>query len=518
MRIDVESTGFRPDFQPQKVSGEINELYNRGESVRGLVVDVNSNMVLIQSSTGRQFSAKTTIPLENYVGQEIAFTVLTSPEGELFLIPEIDEKQSKILDLKIEDILTKFGKQLSPENKEIVEQMIKSGMPVTKESFEEIKALNLALKTIKNDTFNLNLSKEQVNTPIDDLSKSLQILKDFNQEKESENFTLNKNLGLKDIVFLKNIDMTVNLKNLNSVSDVFQNLEKGNTDIVGLNSVIDEIENLSNEKAQENIGNLDKPFENSSKTEINEKNIIDNNLEEFSVKDMETLNKLSKNLLFKNIGEDIFSLIKNSNDSKDVIIKVLKNINNNIQRQINSENTNAKDIQIEYEKIINAIKEFKQTLDKENIIYKKIENDILPKIEILNNLSNKYNFNVVPFILNNKYENVLQFFAKKDSKKKKFLKKDWIVGISINTKNYGEVKSSLTMKTGKRLNIDFIVKDKKVINLIKENEQSLLKSIDNIGFKDIVLNVRKEENNISKRLIDDVIYNNSNIKTFEAWV
>lgn len=530
MRIDVESTGFRPGFHPQKVSGEINELKNRGESVRGLVLDISDNMVLIQSSSGKQFSAKTTIPLENYLGQEISFTLILSPEGELLLVPDLDKNQKKILDLKIEDILTKFGKQINEENKNIVAEMIKSGMPVTKDSFEEIKSLNLALKTIKNGNYILNLNQEQIETPIDDLSKSLQIKKDFGQEQKAENFELSKNVDLKDIVFLKNIDMLVNLKNLNSISDLFQRVDNGNTDIIGLNEIIENLEKeishnkeLSQKSDEIAENNVIKNKDSAILTEMTEEikaNFYkeDRNVENLSFKDMETLNKLNNNLLFKNLGDDLFSLIKNSDNSKEIVLNILKNINKNIQKEINSRDVDSEDIKLKYEKISEAIKEVGQALSKENALTQRIENDILPKMDILSNLSTRYNFNVVPYILDNKYENVLQFFVKKDAKKKKFLKKDWIVGISINTNNYGLIKTSLKMKQNKNLSIDFIVKDKSVINLIKENENLLLKPIELIGFKNVNINIRDKKDEPSEKLLDDALYKNSNIKTFEAWV
>lgn len=92
MRIDIDSIGYRPEFMPQKPSGEVNELNNRGENVRGRIIDVNQNIVLIQTSTGKQFSATTTVPMENFVGQEMSFALMIGLDGELLLKPEIDEK------------------------------------------------------------------------------------------------------------------------------------------------------------------------------------------------------------------------------------------------------------------------------------------------------------------------------------------------------------------------------------------------------------------------------------------
>ena len=124
MRIDIGSNSIRPELILNKSNIDSFEFNNRGENVRGRVIDVNQNMVLIQTSTGKEFVANTTIPMENFIGEEMLFTVLFNEEGQIFLKPQLDEKkQNLIKDLKVEDLLTKLGKTVNSENKEIVRQI-----------------------------------------------------------------------------------------------------------------------------------------------------------------------------------------------------------------------------------------------------------------------------------------------------------------------------------------------------------------------------------------------------------
>ena len=97
MRIDIGSNSIRPELILNKSNIDSFEFNNRGENVRGRVIDVNQNMVLIQTSTGKEFVANTTIPMENFIGEEMLFTVLFNEEGQIFLKPQLDEKKQNLL-------------------------------------------------------------------------------------------------------------------------------------------------------------------------------------------------------------------------------------------------------------------------------------------------------------------------------------------------------------------------------------------------------------------------------------
>src|SRR5690606_33005167 len=141
---------------------------------RGRVIDVNQNIVLIQTSNGKEFTANTTIPMENFIGQEMLFNVIFNSEGQMFLRPELNEKEISMMEtLKIEDILIQLEKQLPPENKELAAKMLKAGIPLSPENFKELKELTLSLK-ILSQNLPAEYNEEQSKMPLQVLLKEVE--------------------------------------------------------------------------------------------------------------------------------------------------------------------------------------------------------------------------------------------------------------------------------------------------------------------------------------------------------
>ncbi|EHL17252.1 hypothetical protein HMPREF9630_00419 [Peptoanaerobacter stomatis] len=527
MRIDIDSIGYRPEFMPQKPSGEVNELNNRGENVRGRIIDVNQNIVLIQTSTGKQFSATTTVPMENFVGQEMSFALMIGLDGELLLKPEIDEKNQKTLvDLKIEDMLNKLGKQITPDNKELIKQMMKASMPINKEQFEEIKELNFAMNLLKSDEFAVNLENGDNEKNLNELLKELQTRKDFGLTNKSETAVLNKETDLKDILLLKNLGLKVNVNNLKSLYDVLNKANVKQDDIIGMNNLINDKEFSRNLRSElENITNIQveqKDENNFVKTT----NVLLENAEKLSFKEMENLNKAFKNIEFKDFSENILTdtikeSVKNPKLQKEIksdeITEMLKNIEKGLIKKIQQNGKyNKSDLQVEYEKAKEEIKDIISIFSSQSDTAKAIEKQVLPKLDLLMNMAEKYNYNVIPFKVGENYENVLQYYMKKG--KKSLKKQDEInVGLSIDTMNYGNVKAMVNYDKKDSLKLDFYTQDKNVKNLFDNNISKLKDILKTIGFSNININVRVNENK-SHKLINDVLFDDKNLKSFEMWI
>ena len=240
MRIDIDSVSYRPDFTPQKTSGDANELNNRGENVRGRVIDVNQNIVLIQTSTGKHFSASTVVPMENFIGQDMSFSVMIGPDGEIVLSPEIDEsKRNNLEELKVQDMLVKLGKTPSADNKEIIKDMMKSSIPITKENFEQAKELKFALNILQSDDFAIDMEQSDLEQNISDVIKDIQNKKDFGVAKQSDTTIVPKDVSLKDVLLLKNLDLNISPKNINALSQVLNKLNTNSKeDLTGLIDVL----------------------------------------------------------------------------------------------------------------------------------------------------------------------------------------------------------------------------------------------------------------------------------------
>lgn len=539
MRIDVDATGLFPGYHPQKISGEINELYNRGESVRGLVLDVNQNIVLIQSSSGKQFSAKTTIPLDNYLGNEMSFAVIMGENGEYLLVPDLSSKQKSVLNLKIEEILFKFGENANPENKEIISQMIKAGIPVTKENFMQIKEQFNSLKNIQSEKFELPFTNTQIDQPITDLTEELQIFKDYDQSNSnilsekaaSKSIEINE-LGLKDIIVLKDLDMTVTLKNLNAVYKINEKLVSNPEDVSGIKELINFIsedpkaaEEFSKLKIFSHIDNSD--LQNIDSIKLNNlskeqlvKLLLDTgkiDADNMSFEDLEVLNAMDKPDIIK-VLEETFKQnreIKNFGiDSKDSVIEVLTKIKEHMTKLIDND-SNVDNFKTKYEVVSKILEDIASSTENKQIA-QKINNDILPRNQILSNFADKYNFSVIPMIVKQNYENILQFYVKREPKKKRFSKKNWLVGISLDTHFHGNIQTNLQLNDSKKLTVTFFVVNNRVKNIINARKNKLLDYLKDIGFSDIVINAQIQEE--EEKLIEKVIYKNSKANVFESWV
>ncbi|TRW28603.1 hypothetical protein FL857_00525 [Criibacterium bergeronii] len=524
MRIDVDSSVFRPGYVPQKTSGNAQELNAKGEFVRGKIVDVNQNMVLIQTSTGKQFSATTTIPVENYIDQEMAFTILMGEDGQILLKPEIDETGlNKQLNLKVEDILLKMGKQITPENKELVKQMMSSSIPITLENFDELRETMFSANILQSKEFSYDLKQGDSELNLNQLVKQLQMRKDFNVAGENTTSQLPEGLNVKDFLLLKNLGIEANINNIKALYDIFQKIDLGKTDLTGIKSMLASagfFENVKNEidlatnqnlniltnEQKSQIETLKSNLPNTSKMEF----VSDKELTQFKFPDLASL-----------IGRDS-KLIKGSferNLALSEVIDTLKEIDTKLTKNINSDGQNSKEqLSIDYKSVKNELKTVSEMLGRNSDISQFIDKQIMPKLDVLANMQDRYNYNIIPLQIQNQ-DNVLQFYSKKKPATRKNEDAPLNIGLCLNTKNYGIIKSMLSYKKGQMLNIDFYTQDIKTKNYFQNNIKQLNDTLKQMGFYNLNITVQQSlPMSKSKEMIDDVLYDNKEMKSFELWI
>lgn len=499
MRIDIGSNSIRPELILNKSNIDSFEFNNRGENVRGRVIDVNQNMVLIQTSTGKEFVANTTIPMENFIGEEMLFTVLFNEEGQIFLKPQLDEKkQNLIKDLKVEDLLTKLGKTVNSENKEIVRQMIKSGIPVTIDSFKEVKDLSLSLKMLQN--LQGELSAEQEDMPLDNIVRVFQDGKEATAvNKSSQQSALPKELGLKDIIILKSLNLEVNPKNLKAMANIEQKIADKDIDILDIKPLV-----IDNKNVQLNL---------NTKSEEG-KALEASNIAPKAQED------LFKELAFKPkddiLGKDnaLNKLSDKENDSikmqqqPDLVDMVVKKLD--LKTKLGSE-----DIKLDLNKIESELEKILASLEPGSKEATKLEKEIMPKLELLKDLSKNIFYQVVPFQID-KYENIAQYYMKKN-KKSKTREEGITVAFSIETHKLGNVRAMLNYKDMNNISVNIATKSKEVEDKFKKAIPVLKERLNSIGFTGVLLSTEIQNVNDSQ-ILDDVVYKNIDSKSFETWV
>lgn len=527
LRIDTGSIGYTSDFLRQQSGKELGTSANTGENIKGRVIDVNQSTVLIQTPSGGQITATSVIPMENFINREMNFDLILGENGELILSPQIDDKsENNLKQIKIQDILVKLGKDVNSSNREIIENMMSSSIPISKENFESVKELKFALEILKGEDFAVELEENEQSQDLMSVLKDIQNKKDFGIAKKSDSPVLSKDVSLKDLLLLKNLDVKISPDNIKALENLMKNISDKKTDIADMSKLIEDFQTLE-----------DFSFEGTtfvSKTDaLNEKADLKNieflleNAENLSIEDMEELNSQFKDVVFEEFDENINNLESKKNISeaaitakdiisKDEVINTLRNIQNRAVKTLNVEkNTSKENLKIDYNQLKEEIKTLSNMAQNKAQSLNISEKQLISKMDILANMAEKYNYNIIPFKTEQDYENILQYYVKKDNKSLK--KQDDInVGLSLDTINNGNVKAMVNYNTNNNLKLEFFTEDKKVKSLFENNMSSLTSILKKLGFSDVDVNVKVKTT--KETLMQEALYNDSLAKSLEFYV
>lgn len=527
LRIDTGSIGYTSDFLRQQSGKELGTSANNGENIKGRIIDVNQSTVLIQTASGAQITATSVIPMENFINREMNFDLILGENGELILSPQIDDKsENNLKQIKIQDILVKLGKDVNSSNREIVENMMSSSIPISKENFESVKELKFALEILKGEDFAVELEENEQSQDLMSVLKDIQNKKDFGIAKKSDSPVLSKDVSLKDLLLLKNLDVKISPDNIKALENLMKNISDKKTDIADMSKLIEDFQNLE-----------DFSFESttfaSTTDALNEKADLKNieflleNAENLSIEDMEELNSQFKDVVFEEFDENINNLESKKNISeatitakdiisKDEVINTLRNIQNRAVKTLNVEkNTSKENLKIDYNQLKEEIKTLSNMIQNKAQSLNIAEKQLISKMDILANMAEKYNYNIIPFKTEQDYENILQYYVKKDNRSLK--KQDDInVGLSLDTINNGNVKAMVNYNTNNNLKLEFFTEDKKVKSLFENNMSSLTSILKKLGFSDVDVNVKVKTT--KETLMQEALYNDSLAKSLEFYV
>jgi len=527
LRIDTGSIGYTSDFLRQQSGKELGTSANTGENIKGRVIDVNQSTVLIQTPSGGQITATSVIPMENFINREMNFDLILGENGELILSPQIDDKsENNLKQIKIQDILAKLGKDVNSSNREIIENMMSSSIPISKENFENVKELKFALEILKGEDFAVELEENEQSQDLMSVLKDIQNKKDFGIAKKSDSPVLSKDVSLKDLLLLKNLDIKISPENIKALENLMKNISDKKTDITDMSKFIEDFQNLE-----------DFSFESTafvSKTDaLNEKSDLKNieflleNAENLSIEDMEELNSQFKDVVFEEFDENINNVESKKKISeaaitakdiisKDEVINTLRNIQNRAVKTLNVEkNTSKENLKIDYNQLKEEIKTLSNMTQNKAQSLNISEKQLISKMDILANMAEKYNYNIIPFKTEQDYENILQYYVKKDNKSLK--KQDDInVGLSLDTINNGNVKAMVNYNTNNNLKLEFFTDDKKVKSLFENNISSLTSILKKLGFPDVDVKVKVKTT--KETLMQEALYNDSLAKSLEFYV
>lgn len=579
MRIDIGANSIRPELMLNKSNVDAFELKNRGENVRGKVIDVNQNIVLIQTSSGKEFLANTVVPMENFIGEEMSFVVVVGSEGQIILKPELDDKKQALLsELKIEDILNKLNKPITPENKEIVKNMIQSGIAIHEESFQEIKTLNLAMQIMQ------RIPKEQMTAekqtlPLDLLMRMEDTVEEFSSLSSRETPALSKEVSLKDIITLKGLKLEVNLQNLRALHEVNQALASKDTDLLGLRKMMTEhfgirigshiSEEVSGEKGwtealssntqesfvaltKEGLPKIDssmldhtqtqrsfEPTEGANNQEES-KNTLLLTRESADAKGGETVQKGSTDTLsspenvkigwtdkqMPDFGLDSRTSPERADEfkiSKEMLKELLieitkassKNITERKEKIVHERVDGEETLKLDVDRLSKDLKMVLNNVSRESEIGRTIEREILPKADILKEFMREFQVNILPFQVDS-YENIVQYYVKRNKGKKKG-GEGINVAFSLDTLHHGNVRALLNYRNAKVISVEILAENEKYEQRFKRSLDQLREILHGLGYTNISLSTGIIREPL-KSIAEDKIYPNYEAKSFETWV
>lgn len=526
-----------------KLSFEIGEKF----SARVLNLNKYTGEILLKLLDGWKFSAQIDNPESIVENKLIRLQVEGFENDKLKLkIVTAEEKGQNQSKDSIRLFIKENSLNLNSEDYDIIEKMVKSGIPLTKENISNIKTTIDFINKIKEnsaeeDTFikNYLLSKN-----VDPGSQKGNFIKDTLKNFFSEL----KNISKEDLFILLENNIELNEDNIKSFNKVFKHEGTIYNELKYLGGILkaDEltyksIENTENakesgiyKKQQDNIvGNLNTDgkvtYVNGEKTNTDLKSsIMRENIDkpsEFS-EEIKSINGEDKSQTKNNQSLDINKNISPKDIQEEVIKGKLDNILNYFEKGKGTTSRTSKDLNViagNMDEMVNHIKEqinmktdemkdiirtfLEQNNDSENKFSKNIISQLNSSVndfKLFNTISNSYYYMDLPINLND-MDYQCKLMIKDDRKKgKKIDATNVKIITSISTENMGIVDAYLTVNN---INMNIDIKcNKEWVSLMKQGYETILESLSNIGYNiDIEFHEKKEEMTIStcREFFDD---------------
>lgn len=502
MRIDNE---IRLGYLSPKDRKNLEVILKGDTQIKAQILDVKLNEITIKLPNGKEFTAPSNIPLENFIGEEMFFTILDSG-NELVLRPKIvgglQERENYI---KIEKLLNSFSIPVTKENVKLIRDMLSQNLSINKETIqnvkENIRAFHFLEKSdvvFKENNFLENFNFEKL--PIKNLVKNIFSNNNSFGFSEIKDLINSSNLKQKDIVFLIKNNLDINYENL-------RNLEELSNQDKKLNQIIENFTKevfLKNEISKDNPS-LEEKINDNIFDEFENFDIINKKIEK---NENENLSK-DKNLIeneYKNINIDL-----KTNQKVQILVKQLNSLGINIDEGIFDLKTFESQI-LELKENINEIVNTKN--------YPMIE-ELSSKLNFLTQMGNEYMYLQVPFQFK-EYKNLLEILweSNKKSGNKRKSRNAISVFISLETQKFNKIQSILEYKIREReLNLKFLFKEQKNLMDFKKNlpilENLIIKTginIENISL--ILRDIKKDDINLLKEIIRADKYKGN----FDIWV
>ncbi len=202
--------------------------YKLGQLIRAKIVEVISeNNLILKDTNGNIFNAKSELNIYNSGSDYIEFTVTNIKDDTVYI--KMLSKESSTNDDKISTLLRDMGLKLNKDNIDLVKQLIKYGLPLTKDNITYMQKIKTSFtKTL--EIFNNNkivLTDKLRDTNIIEVLKEVlkydktQISKDNVQKNGTQTTSFDTyNIDYNKLAFLQKNNFTMNLSNLDQIRNI----------------------------------------------------------------------------------------------------------------------------------------------------------------------------------------------------------------------------------------------------------------------------------------------------------
>jgi hypothetical protein len=520
-----------PDLK--KFSGKISFDIGQIFLARIIKMSDNNEEVLLRLLDGWQFPAELLNKNNISTDKLIKFQVDGFKDGKL-QIKIVNENQdgTKNNDSSIESVLMDQNIELGKEQYDILENMVKHNMPLTKENISKVKTyLDMAGKIASTPGEQDNFIEKYLN------SKNIDINSEQGRKIEStlkSFFNELKNVTAEDIMTMLENGMEINQENISSYKRLFNEPEGLYKQIKNLEFQMDinldknKTDNLKSNVTKNNIENTKDNFENTKKVQLsdnNEKEVMyvninnnDVNGKKDKIQDRGNMNKsdikLNEDSVKKPDEINITAEHNDTNETKNAVKENKTGVSDtkNIEKNNNGlfGNIKGKDIEkgsvmevksqlsSKTEELKNIIKSVLQmNSEKSPEISDKITQIIKQNIsdfKTFNTVSNQYYYMDLPVkVDNSNYE--CKLIIKDDRKRgKKLDTKDVKIAASVNTINMGVVNAYIKIKNGS-MNVNINCSEAWV-KTIDNSKNNLLNSLSDLGYN-VNIKVEKKQQDLA---------------------
>lgn len=509
--------------------------FELGEKFTARIIDLDkvSSEAILKLLDGWQFSANIKDTINFTPKGLVKFEVDGYEDGKLVLklLNGDDEGETQNL---LGDVLEEQGIKVKKEDYALLEKMLKSKMPLTKDNISKIKTLldfqnKIIQDSLEEDSF---ISKYVSNKGIDINSAKGQSIKDtlkgffaeFKNLSSEDLFALIENnikLTKENIISFNKIvkepmslyneimDLENGIANEQTTRIDFKEIEQGIKKESGMregeNNIESSLKSTESSSLKRNYY-IEKAYNLNDSKEIDGKEILKKLL------DIDSIEEVDKNLN----GE----ILEDSAEVKNQVItnkESEEKLNNNLQKnEIQKKEIEAMDFQEENldtsYKIKEEIKEktnsmrnlIKQALNENNSekpeLFSKIVQTLQSKMndfKVFNSISNQYYYLDVPLNINER-EYPCKFIVKDERNKgKKIDSSNVKLVASVNTINMGIIDAYIKV-LNKNINID-IKCEKDWIKVLEVGKERIINKLNDMGY---VSNVKVDEKIVDANIVE----------------